>query len=150
MLSSDSRAIAKWYFYIGQPLTKYQIFNCFSKFCLFISNQTYGQASLGHLASHQEVSGLRTGMKSDFCFLTNFSKLFNFSAFLFLCLFVNQCESGVHYYQSYQLAPPVPASLSGVPWIVTTVKKGIKKCKFLIFKPNFIIGQSCTYYISVT
>ena len=33
--------LAQWDFYVGQPKTKYQIFTCFSKFCLFISNQTY-------------------------------------------------------------------------------------------------------------
>ena len=34
--------LPQWNFYIGQPLTKYQIFTCFSKFCVFLSNQTYG------------------------------------------------------------------------------------------------------------
>ena len=34
--------LAQWDFYVGQPKTKYQIFTCFSKFCAFISNQTYG------------------------------------------------------------------------------------------------------------
>ena len=28
-------------FSIGQPLTKYQIFTCFSKLCVFTSNQTF-------------------------------------------------------------------------------------------------------------
>ena len=36
-----SGTLAQWDFYVGQPKTKCQIFTCFSKFCVFISNQTY-------------------------------------------------------------------------------------------------------------
>ena len=59
---------AQWDFQIGQPLTKQQIFICFSNFCVFElatkhMTMLYG---LGDLASHQEVSGLRTGLKLDF------------------------------------------------------------------------------------
>ena len=34
----DQLSLSQWDFYIGQPLTKYQIFTYFSKFCVFDSN----------------------------------------------------------------------------------------------------------------
>ena len=73
-------------------------------------------SGLRHLVSHQEVSGLRTGLKFDFFFFQIFQNCSIFQQFLFLCLFVNYCESGVHSFQfSCVLSTSSPIFKSLIP-----------------------------------
>ena len=81
--------------YIGYPLTKYQIFTYFSKFCNLPSIKLMSKWSgLGHLANYQKVTGFKEmGKFAFFYFSVKIFQIVQFFGYfcsrVFLRIFVN-------------------------------------------------------------